>query len=290
MPASSTARRRAAGYLRDVAGFDPTFFGIAPREAVFMDPQHRLLLEVAWEALENAGIAARHARAARRPACSSACATTTTRSSRRTPSGADGYAGIGGAPSIAAGRIAYLLGLHGPGHGASTPPARRRWSPCIWRCRPCARGECDVALAGGVNLILGPGTTTASRRPQMLAPDGRCKTFDAAADGFVRGEGCGVVVLKRLADAEADGDRVLAVIRGTRREPGRPQRRPHRAQRPRAGGGDPRGARRRRPRSRRGRLRRGARHRHLARRPDRGACAGRRVRAARPASRCGSAR
>ncbi len=153
----------------------------------------------------------------------------------------------------------------------STPRARRRWSRCTSRARACAAGECRMALAGGVNAdAAAPSRRSRFRTAHMLAPDGRCKAFDARADGFVRGEGCGVVVLKRLADAQADGDRVLAVIRGTRRQPGRPQQRPHRAERAVAGGGDPRGAGATPASRRRRRLRRGARHRHVARRSDRG--------------------
>ena len=208
------------------------------------------------------------------PASSSASATATTcaccwpTASRSTPTRRPATRS-----SVAAGRLSYVLGAAGPGRRRSTPPARRRSSPCTSPCRACAAGECDLALAGGVNLILTPELTINFSRARMMAADGRCKTFDAAADGYVRAEGCGMVVLKRLsATPQADGDRVLAVDPRLGRQPGRPQRRPHRAERPGAGAGRSRAAladagvdagRRR--------LRRGPRHRHAARRPDRGA-------------------
>jgi acyl transferase domain-containing protein/NADP-dependent 3-hydroxy acid dehydrogenase YdfG/SAM-dependent methyltransferase/acyl carrier protein len=202
-----------AGYLRDVAGFDPTFFGIAPREAVFMDPQHRLLLEVTWEALESALLPPDALSGTPTGVFVGMCNYDYAQFAANAE-GADGYAGIGGAPSIAAGRIAYLLGLTGPAMVLDTACSSSLVALHL-AVRALRAGECTVALAGGVNLTLGTGTTTALEGLQMLSPDGHCKAFDASADGFVRGEGCGVVVLKRLADAEAAGDRVLAVIRGT---------------------------------------------------------------------------
>jgi acyl transferase domain-containing protein/NADPH:quinone reductase-like Zn-dependent oxidoreductase/acyl carrier protein len=202
-----------AGYLRDVAGFDPTFFGIAPREAVFMDPQHRLLLEVTWEALESALLPPDTLSGTSTGVFVGMCNYDYAQFAANAE-GADGYAGIGGAPSIAAGRIAYLLGLTGPAMVLDTACSSSLVAVHL-AVRALRAGECTVALAGGVNLTLGSGTTTALEGLQMLSPDGHCKAFDASADGFVRGEGCGVVVLKRLTDAEAAGDRVLAVIRGT---------------------------------------------------------------------------
>jgi acyl transferase domain-containing protein/NADP-dependent 3-hydroxy acid dehydrogenase YdfG/SAM-dependent methyltransferase/acyl carrier protein len=202
-----------AGYLRDVAGFDPTFFGIAPREAVFMDPQHRLLLEVTWEALESALLPPDTLSGTSTGVFVGMCNYDYAQFAANAE-GADGYAGIGGAPSIAAGRIAYLLGLTGPAMVLDTACSSSLVAVHL-AVRALRAGECTVALAGGVNLTLGTGTTTALEGLQMLSPDGHCKAFDASADGFVRGEGCGVVVLKRLSDAESAGDRVLAVIRGT---------------------------------------------------------------------------
>ena len=214
-PDASVAEGAAAraGYLSDVAGFDPTFFGIAPREATFMDPQHRLLLEVAWEALEDALIPPDSLAGSPTGVFVGMCNYDYSQFAAGAE-GADGYAGIGGAPSIAAGRIAYLLGLTGPAMVLDTACSSSLVSVHL-AVQALRRGECTTALAGGVNLTLGTGTTTALERLHMLSPDGHCKAFDASADGFVRGEGCGVLVLKRLADAEAAGDRVLAVIRGT---------------------------------------------------------------------------
>ncbi len=214
-PDASVAEGAAAraGYLSDVAGFDPTFFGIAPREATFMDPQHRLLLEVAWEALEDALIPPDSLAGSPTGVFVGMCNYDYSQFAAGAE-GADGYAGIGGAPSIAAGRIAYLLGLTGPAMVLDTACSSSLVSVHL-AVQALRRGECSTALAGGVNLTLGTGTTTALERLHMLSPDGHCKAFDASADGFVRGEGCGVIVLKRLSDAEAAGDRVLAVIRGT---------------------------------------------------------------------------
>ncbi|MGE5268927.1 MAG: SDR family NAD(P)-dependent oxidoreductase, partial [Thiohalocapsa sp.] len=204
---------RPGGYLPDVAGFDPMFFGIAPREAVFMDPQHRLLLEVAWEALEDALIAPDRLAGSATGAFVGMC-NYDYAALAATADGADGYAGTGGAPSIAAGRLAYLLGLNGPAMVVDTACSSSLVAVHL-AAQALRSGECSMALAGGVNLALGGGTTAALDGLHMLAPDGHCKAFDTAADGFVRSEGCGVVVLKLLSDAQRDGDRVLAVIRGS---------------------------------------------------------------------------
>ncbi|MFF3322355.1 SDR family NAD(P)-dependent oxidoreductase [Streptomyces sp. NPDC002889] len=204
---------RQGGYLRDVSGFDADFFGVSGREADVLDPQHRLLLEVAWEALEHAGLPPDRLAGS--------------------PTGMylgisynDFYEGLAGQPlelegslltnghCVAAGRISYLLGLHGPCVALDTACSSSLVALHL-ACRALESRECDLALAGGVTLILGARTMRSFARMGMLSPTGRCHTFDAAADGFVRGEGCGVVALKRLADALRDGDRVLAVIRGS---------------------------------------------------------------------------
>ena len=169
-----------------------------------MDPQQRLLLEVAWEALEDAGIAAGRGS----PGAATGVFVGISSSDyaqlqlhARRPEALDAYFGTGNAVSVAAGRLSYVLGCTGRAW-RSTPPARRRSSRSTSPARACATGECRLALAGGVNLILTPeADDRLLARRGMLAPDGRCKTFDAAADGYVRGEGCGVVVLKRLSDA-----------------------------------------------------------------------------------------
>ena len=207
------AGMRHGGYLRDVAEFDAAFFGISGREAAVLDPQQRLMLEVAWEALEHAG---------QRP-------------DRLAGSSTGVFAGLSyhdymdalaGRPGelegsvltnghcVVSGRISYVLGLHGPAVTIDTACSSSLVALHL-AVRSLRAGECDLALAGGVSLVLDDRTTRSFTRMRMLSPTGRCHTFDAAADGFVRGEGCGVVVVKRLADAVRDGDRVLAVIRGS---------------------------------------------------------------------------
>lgn len=213
-PATDSAIPQA-GYLQDVTGFDAAFFGIAPREANGMDPQQRLALEVAWEALEDAGIAPdrleRSATGVFLGLCSSDYAFLQVKAGD--PSLLDAHFTSGIAHSVASGRVSYLLGLQGPSLTVDTACSSSLVSVHL-ACQSLRAGESRMALAGGVNLMLWPGIFGAFAQSRMLAPDGRCKTFDAAADGFARGEGCGMVVLKRLSDAQADGDRVLAVIRG----------------------------------------------------------------------------
>jgi acyl transferase domain-containing protein/NADPH:quinone reductase-like Zn-dependent oxidoreductase/acyl carrier protein len=204
---------RWGAFLDHVDRFDPQFFGIAPREAVSMDPQHRLLLEVAWEALEHAGRPPDALVGSRTGVfvgmCNYEYAQIATADGH-----IDAYAGTGSAPSVAAGRLSYILGLNGPSLVVDTACSSSLVTVHL-AVQGLRNGECDMALAGGVNLILTPATTIAMSALQVIAPDGRCKTFDATADGIVRGEGCGLVVLKRLPDALADGDRILAVIRGS---------------------------------------------------------------------------
>jgi acyl transferase domain-containing protein/SAM-dependent methyltransferase/nucleoside-diphosphate-sugar epimerase/acyl carrier protein len=202
-----------AGYLPDVAGFDPLAFGIAPREAPFMDPQHRLLLEVAWEALEDALLPPNTLAGSNTGVFVGLCNYDYAQLAAHAEGG-EAFAGTGGAPSIAAGRIAYLLGLNGPALVLDTACSSSLVALHL-AVQAIRRGECGMALAGGVNLALGSGTTSALQGLSMLAPDARCKAFDARADGFVRADGCGVVVLKRLSEATAAGDRILAIIRGT---------------------------------------------------------------------------
>ncbi len=259
-----------------------------------MDPQQRLLLEVAWEALEARRACARRARGQphRRVRRHRRNRLHAARLKRGDLAALDAYAGTGkcaqrrGGPALVRARSAGAEpgGRHGVlvvarrGAPRLPEPAQRRVPAGARRRRepdPVAR-ELDHVLA----------------RARMLAADGRCKTFDAAADGYVRGEGCGVVVLKRLSDAVADGDRVLAVHPRVGGEPGRAQQRPDGAERAGAGSGDARGAGARRAwRRRTVQLRRGARHGHAARRSDRGAGAAAAVLRARPAERrCASAR
>ncbi|GAA2787282.1 SDR family NAD(P)-dependent oxidoreductase [Saccharopolyspora taberi] len=204
----------SGGFLERVDEFDAEFFGISPREAAAMDPQQRLLLEVAWEAVEHAGLPASSVRGSATGVfvgvSSAEYGFLTTRDLHRV----DAWTGTGAATSIIANRLSYFLDLRGPSMTVDTACS----SSLVAVHQACAslrRGESRTALAAGVNLLLSPAITASFGRAEALASDGRCKAFDAGADGIVRGEGCGVVVLKRLADARRDGDRILALIRGS---------------------------------------------------------------------------
>ncbi|QFG22448.1 type I polyketide synthase [Actinomadura sp. WMMB 499] len=202
---------RWGGFLDDVAGFDAEFFGISPREATAMDPQQRILLEVVWEALEQGGIAPDGLAGS----ATGVFAGIYHSDYRALQTGEpDAYSSTGTAHSVAVGRISYLLGLRGPSVAVDTACSASLVSAHL-ACQSLRLREIDLAVVGGVNVILDPDTQVAMSQWGMLAADGRCKSFDAAADGFVRGEGCGVVVLKRLVDAVRDGDTVTAVIRGS---------------------------------------------------------------------------
>jgi len=207
---------RYGGFLDQVDQFEPQFFGISPREALTMDPQQRLLLEVSWEALEHAGQAPTRLGKTRTGVYFGIAGNDYAQRLRDAgdPALLDMHFMSGIAHSIASGRLSYLLGLQGPSISVDTACSSSLVAVHL-ACQGLRNGDCRMALAGGVNVILSPDSFVAMSRAGMLAADGKCKTFDAAADGFVRGEGCGVVVLKRLSDAIADGDRVLAVIRGS---------------------------------------------------------------------------
>lgn len=213
----STRTRRGA-FLDGIDQFDPQLFGVTPREANRMDPQQRLLLEAAWDAMEHAGRPADQLAGSRTGVFigigGADYAKTPLHNAQDYFAAIDGYMGTGNALSIAANRLSYVFDLHGPSMAIDTACSSSSVALHL-AVQSLRRGECDAALAGGVNAILTPETTIAFSNAQMLSPGGRCRPFDAAADGYVRGEGCGVVLLKRLADAERDGDHVLAVIRGT---------------------------------------------------------------------------
>ncbi|MEU5808656.1 SDR family NAD(P)-dependent oxidoreductase [Streptomyces sp. NPDC047718] len=201
-------------FLDDVEGFDAKFFGITPHEAEVMDPQQRLVLEVVCEALDHAGVPAHALRSTPTGVFVGLSALeygylTTSDPARLTP-----WTSTGSAGSIVANRVSYLLDLRGPSITTDTACSSSLVAVHL-ACRSLRSRECDTALAAGVNLLLSPAVTASLEQAGLLAADGRCKPFDAAADGITRGEGCGVVVLKRLADARRDGDRVLAVIKGT---------------------------------------------------------------------------
>ncbi len=205
---------RYGGFLEGIDLFDPQFFSISPKEAMELDPQQRLLLEVSWRALEHAAIAPASLVGTR----SGVYAGISTNDynihlARGGEASIGPYWGTGNANSVAVGRVSYVLGLEGPAMAVDTACSASLVS-VIQACQGLRGGDCDLALAGGVNAVLTPDLTIYFSRGRFMAADGRCKTFDARGDGYVRGEGCGMVVLKRLSDAERDGDRVLAVIRG----------------------------------------------------------------------------
>src|SRR3954471_24774377 len=197
---------RKGGFLSRVDGFDAGFFEIAPREAASMDPQQRLALEIAWEALEHAGLSPAKLNGSA-PAVFMGATTNDYAGllAREGASALDAYFSTGNALNAIAGRISHFLALQGPCLTVDTACSSSLVAVHL-ACQSLRGGECDTALAGGVNLILSPEVTIAICRARMLAADGHCKTFDASADGYVRGEGCGVVVLRRLSDALAAGD------------------------------------------------------------------------------------
>ena len=214
--AAGKTSNRWGGFLEGIDRFDAAFFGISPREAARMDPQQRLLLEVTWNAMEDAGLspAGLAGRSAGVFVGVHSHSADYWSLQARDRGGLDPYAGTGTSHSVLAGRLAYLLDLHGPTLAVDTACSSSLVAVHL-ACQALRAKECELALAAGVNVILTPEFTVAASRMQMLAADGRCKAFDARADGFVRGEGCGVVILKRLADALAAGDPIRAIIRGS---------------------------------------------------------------------------
>ncbi|AKT41167.1 type I polyketide synthase [Chondromyces crocatus] len=205
---------RWGGFLEGVDQFDAEFFGITPREAARMDPQHRVLLEVAHEALDHAGHAHEGIRGSRTGVFMGLCTFDYLLLQAADRDRIEAHTSTGSALTIAANRISYLLDLRGPSLVVDTACSSSLVALHL-ACESLRRRECSLALAGGVNLILAPELTISLSKWGMMATDGRCKAFDARADGFVRSEGCGVVVLKRLSDALADRDRILGVVRGS---------------------------------------------------------------------------
>jgi acyl transferase domain-containing protein/acyl carrier protein len=206
---------RWAGTLDQVDGFDPGFFGISAREASRMDPQQRLTLEVAWEALEHAHIVPSTLVGSKAGVFIGVCSIDHHERIIRQPSeNREIYDLTGDFPSIISGRVAYVLGLQGPAITLDTACSSSLVSIHL-ACASLRGRESDLALAGGTNLILSEEASAAASRMQALSPDGRCKTFDASANGFVRAEGSGMVVLERLSDAQRNGRRILAVIRAS---------------------------------------------------------------------------
>jgi acyl transferase domain-containing protein/SAM-dependent methyltransferase/aryl carrier-like protein len=205
---------RFGGFIQKVDQFDPHFFNISPREALSIDPQQRLLLEVSWEALENAALPPLQL-----PRQTGIFVGISDRDYfhlllQQGEHKIDGYLSAGNDSSMASGRLAYFFGVEGPVLSLDTACSSSLASVHL-AVHSLRRKECDLALAGGVNLILSPTVSIGTSKAHMLAADGHCKTFDAKADGYVRGEGCGMAVLKRLSDAQKDGNRIIAVIRGS---------------------------------------------------------------------------
>src|SRR5580698_1871837 len=202
------------GFLSDPSLFDPLLFGISPREATSMDPQHRLLLEVAWETIWDSGRAPESLAGSRTGVYVALSNSDYERLLFADTAAIGPHSCVGGYRSVASGRISFLLDLRGPSLSIDSA-CSSSLAAVHGACQSLRGGECDLALAGGVTLHLFPGHYVGLAKLGMLAPDGRCRTFDASASGFVPSEGCGMVALKRLADALADGDHVYAVIRGT---------------------------------------------------------------------------
>lgn len=205
------------GFLdQDVSSFDASFFGISPREAEYMDPQQRLLLEVSYEAIESAGIAPANLEGSSTGVFIGICThdymDLITASGNKTL--INPYVATGNVASTATGRISFTFDFQGPNFAIDTACSSSLVA-IDQACESLHNGQADLAIAGGVNLILSPDVSIDFAKAGMLAPDGHCKTFDARANGYVRGEGCGIIILKRLSDAKKDGDNILAVIKAS---------------------------------------------------------------------------
>lgn len=206
---------RWGGFIEETGEFDPDFFGISPREAETMDPQQRLLLETIWESLEHAAINPDTLKESLTGIFIGICGVDYSYKLLNRPlEDIDGYFCSGNTHSMATGRLSYILGLQGPNIAIDTACSSSLIATHL-ACQSLRSRECDLALTGGVNRILSPEISICLSKAEMLSSDGRCKTFDVTANGYVRAEGCGIFVLKRLSDAESDGDSIIALIRGS---------------------------------------------------------------------------
>jgi acyl-CoA synthetase (AMP-forming)/AMP-acid ligase II/3-oxoacyl-(acyl-carrier-protein) synthase len=211
---AADAAPRFGGFIDDIAGFDPAFFGVSAREAARMDPQQRLFLELAWAALEDAGIPPSSLRQLESGVFAGVCSSDYALLHAGQLALVDADYGCGNAPSVVANRVSYTLDLRGPSLTVDTACSSALVALHL-ASQSLRSGESSVAIVGGVNAVLAPEPAVFFSKARALARDGRCKAFDTRADGFVRSEGCGVIVLKRLCDAEAAGDRIYALVRGS---------------------------------------------------------------------------
>ena len=212
--AAGKMNTRWGGFLPGLEQFDPEFFGLSPREATSVDPQERLILETAWEALESAGFRAETLMDSSTGVYMGLCSSEYQTRAMRDVSSLDASSLLGTAHSAMVGRLSYWLGLKGPNLPVDTACSSSLVAVHL-ACQALRQGECSLALAGGANVVLDPTTTVYFSRLRVMSPTGRCRAFSADGDGYVRSEGAGVVVLERLSDAQRNGHRVLAVIRGS---------------------------------------------------------------------------